>query len=50
MLVGLALNELMVGLAAVVDGAGAAQAAEPISARAIKTRNHFCVFTFTSIF
>jgi hypothetical protein len=44
----------MVGLAADVAGAAAPQpAAEPISANndmAIKTRNHFCVFTFTSIY
>jgi hypothetical protein len=44
----------MVGLAASVTGAGVAQpTAEPMSATnetAIKTRNHFCVFTFTSNF
>jgi hypothetical protein len=52
MLVGLAVKELMVGLPAgtVADGAQAAKPDSVTIEMAIKTSNHLCLFTFTSLF
>jgi hypothetical protein len=51
-LVGLAVNELIVGLLAgpVADGAQAAKPDSVTIEMAIKTSNHLCLFTFTSLF